>query len=249
MAGHSKWAQIKRKKATTDSKRGKVFSKIVKEISIAARMGGPDPDGNARLRTAVEKAKMANMPVDNVKRAIQKGAGELSGQNYEDIIYEGYGPGGVAILMEVLTDNKNMVVGEVRHILTKNGGTLGEAGCVAWMFKKRGYIEVEKKLISEDSLLGIVLDAGVDDVKNDPKEEHYGVITAIEDFAQVRTALEQARIKIASGEITMIPNTYINVDTATLQQNMKIIDALEDLDDVQNVYANFELPDDMMTDA
>ncbi|KJU82332.1 transcriptional regulator [Candidatus Magnetobacterium bavaricum] len=245
MAGHSKWAQIKRKKATTDSKRGKVFSKIVKEISIAAKLGGPDPDGNARLRTAVEKAKMANMPVDNVKRAIQKGAGELSGQNYEDIVYEGYGPGGVAILMEVLTDNKNMVVGEIRHILTKNGGTLGESGCVAWMFKKRGYIEVEKTLIGEDVLLGIVLDAGADDVKNDPKDEHYGIITAIEDFAQVRAALEQSGVKTASGEITMIPNTYINVDTATLHQNMKIIDALEDLDDVQNVYANFELPDDM----
>ncbi|MBF0538288.1 MAG: YebC/PmpR family DNA-binding transcriptional regulator [Nitrospirae bacterium] len=244
MSGHSKWSQIKRKKACTDSKRGKVFSKIVKEISIAAKIGGTDPDANARLRTAVEKAKMANMPVDNVKRAIQKGAGDLSGQNYEEILYEGYGPGGVAILIEVLTDNKNMIVGEIRHILSKNGGTLGEAGCVAWMFKKKGYMQVDKKLISEDALLSIVLDAGVDDVKDDPNEDYYDIIMPIESFAIVRGTLEQSKVKTTSEEITMLPNTYINVDTATMQQNMRIIDALEDLDDVQNVYANFELPDD-----
>ncbi|MBF0345161.1 MAG: YebC/PmpR family DNA-binding transcriptional regulator [Nitrospirae bacterium] len=245
MAGHSKWAQIKRKKATTDSKRGKIFSKIVKEISIAAKMGGTDPEGNARLRTAVEKAKMANMPVDNIKRAIQKGSGDLSGHNYEEIVYEGYGPGGVALLIDILTDNRNMIVGEIRHILTKHGGSLGESGCVAWMFKKTGYLQVDKKLISEDSLLSLVLDTGVDDVKNDPKEDTYEIFTPLEGFIQVKDVLEKSKLKTVSAEITMLPNTYISVDTPTLEQNMKIIDVLEDLDDVQNVYANFELPDEM----
>ena len=198
MSGHSKWSSIKRKKAVVDSKRGKVFSKISKELSIAARLGGGDPDMNPRLRTAMEKAKEANMPAENVKRAIQKGTGELPGAAYEETTYEGYGPGGVAILMEIMTDNKNRTVGEIRHILTKQGGNMGESGCVAWMFDNKGYILVDKKTIDEDTLMTQALDAGADDIKNNPEEENYEIITAPEDLNAVREFLKEKNIEINS---------------------------------------------------
>ncbi|MBF0457926.1 MAG: YebC/PmpR family DNA-binding transcriptional regulator [Nitrospirae bacterium] len=247
MSGHSKWASIKRKKAVTDSKRGKVFSRIVKEMSVAARMGGADPEGNPRLRTAIDKAKEVNMPLDNIKRAIQKGAGELGGAMYEEIIYEGYGPGGVAVLIEAMTDNKNRTVAEIRYALTKHGGTLGEGGCVAWMFSKKGCIFIDKQAVSEDTLMTEALEAGVDDLKNDPDDDMYELITAAEDMAAVKAHLEKASIPVASSEITMIPGNYIEVDNPTAQKMMRIIDALDDMEDVQNVHVNFELPDEELS--
>ncbi|KWT91665.1 YebC/PmpR family DNA-binding transcriptional regulator [Candidatus Magnetominusculus xianensis] len=242
MSGHSKWAQIKRKKAVTDSRKGKVFSRIVKEVSVAARMGGSDPEGNPRLRTAIDKAKEVNMPLDNIKRAIQKGAGELGGAMYEEIIYEGYGPGGVAVLIEAMTDNKNRTVAEIRYALTKHGGTLGESGCVAWMFSKKGCILIDKKAVSEDTLMTEALEAGVDDLKNDPNDDMYELITTAEDMAAVKAHLEKASIAVSSSEITMIPGSYIQVDDPTAQKMMRIIDALDELEDVQNVHVNFDLP-------
>ncbi|MCG6551800.1 MAG: YebC/PmpR family DNA-binding transcriptional regulator [Candidatus Magnetominusculus sp. LBB02] len=247
MSGHSKWAQIKRKKAVTDSRRGKVFSRIVKEVSVAARMGGSDPEGNPRLRTAIDKAKEVNMPLDNIKRAIQKGAGELGGAMYEEIIYEGYGPGGVAILIEAMTDNKNRTVAEIRYALTKHGGTLGESGCVAWMFSKKGCILIDKKAATEDALMSEALEAGVDDLKNDPGDDMYELITSAEDMSAVKAHLEKAGIAVSSSEITMIPGNYIEVDASTSNKMMRIIDALDELEDVQNVHANFELPDEELS--
>ncbi|MBF0519585.1 MAG: YebC/PmpR family DNA-binding transcriptional regulator [Nitrospirae bacterium] len=250
MSGHSKWAQIKRKKATTDSKRGKVFSKVVKEITVAARIGGGDPDGNARLRTVIEKAKEYNMPYENVKRAIQKGTGELPGSMYEEIMYEGYGIAGVAILIEVMTDNRNRTVAEIRRLLTKSGGNLGESGCVAWMFSKKGTIVVDKKAASEDQLMTVVLDAGAEDLKNDPEEENYEIITAPDVLETVRTAIINSGIAVSSSEITMIPDNNISVDNATAGKLLNLMDALDELEDVQNVYANFDVPEDfVLTDA
>lgn len=242
MAGHSKWAQIKRKKADIDAKRGKAFTKIVKEIAVAAKMGGSDPDGNPRLRTAIDKAKEVNMPADNVKRAIMKGAGELPGSVYEDIIYEGYGPAGVAILIETLTDNKVRTVSEIRHILSKNGGNLGESGCVNWMFEKKGTIFVERSAADEDTLMTIVLEAGAEDMKSDPDDD-FEIITAPEMFEPVKAALTANRIAIASSEITMVPKNTVPVEGAAAAQLLRLMDALEDNDDVQNVYANFDMQD------
>jgi YebC/PmpR family DNA-binding regulatory protein len=246
MAGHSKWAQIKHKKAHTDAKRGKIFTKIVKEIAVAARLGGGDVDGNPRLRSAVEKAKEANMPSDNVKKAIMKGTGELPGATYEESTYEGYGPGGVAVLIQVLTDNRNRTVSEIRHILSKSGGSLGEAGCVSWMFEKKGYLLVDKNRIDEDSLMSVVLDAGAEDLRNDPKEENYEVITAPEHLAAVTHALDAQSIPAALAEITMLPKSYVPIEGHAAEQMIRLIDALEDHDDVQNVYANFDIPDEAM---
>jgi YebC/PmpR family DNA-binding regulatory protein len=246
MAGHSKWAQIKHKKAHTDAKRGKTFTKIVKEIAVAARLGGGDVEGNPRLRSAVEKAKEANMPSDNVKKAIMKGTGELPGATYEESTYEGYGPGGVAVLIQVLTDNKNRTVSEIRHLLSKSGGSLGEAGCVSWIFEKKGYILVEKNRIDEDALMSLVLDAGAEDLRNDPKEDNYEVITAPEQFAAIRQALDAEGIPVALAEITMLPKSYVPLDGRTAEQMVRLFDALEDHDDVQNVFANFDIPDEAM---
>lgn len=243
MAGHSKWAQIKHKKAHTDAKRGKVFTKIVKEISIAARLGGGDPVGNPRLRTAIEKGKEVNIPHDNIKKAIMKGTGELPGVSYEEFIYEGYGPSGVAIIIEVMTDNKNRTVPEIRHIMSKNGGSLGETGCVAWLFDKKGYILVNKSRAAEDSVLAVALEAGAEDMKNDPGEENYEIITAPEDFGNVKGALEEAKISLESAEVTMLPKNYVSLDEKAAEQMIRLMDALEDNEDVQNVYANFDLPD------
>ncbi len=246
MAGHSKWAQIKHKKAATDSKRGKVFTKLVKEISIAARLGGGDPDGNARLRSAMEAAKEANMPSENIKRAVMKGTGELPGVAYEDILYEGYGPGGVALLIPALTDNKNRTVSEIRYILSKNNGNLGESGCVSWMFEKKGYILIEKSLITEEDLMSIVLDAGAEDIKNDPKEETYEIITQPEDLDTVKKAIEQKGLTIALSEVTMLPKSYVALEGQAAEQMIRLIEALEDNDDVQNVYANFDISEEAL---
>ncbi|MCX7913904.1 MAG: YebC/PmpR family DNA-binding transcriptional regulator [Thermodesulfovibrionales bacterium] len=247
MAGHSKWAQIKHKKAHTDAKKGKIFSKIVKEITVAVRLGGKDPEANPRLRLAIERAKEVNMPSENIKRAIMKGTGELPGTTYEDVSYEGYGPQGVAILIKALTDNKNRTVSEIRHILTKNNGTLGEAGCVSWMFQQKGYILVDKTKINEDSLLGIALEAGAEDLINDPKEEYYEIITSPESFGKVRRFFEEQNIPIVLAEITMLPKNYITVHGEAAEQLLKLIEALEDNEDVQNVYSNFDISDDTIS--
>jgi YebC/PmpR family DNA-binding regulatory protein len=245
MSGHSKWSQIKHKKANTDAKRGKAFTKIVKEITVAAKAGGGDPDGNPRLRLAIDKAKEVNMPADNIKKAIMKGASELSGVNYEEVTYEGYGPGGTAIMMDVLTDNKNRTVGEIRYILGKNGGNLGESGCVGWIFDKKGYILVDKKKTDEDSLMTVVLDAGAEDLKNDPDEENYEITTAPDALDAVKTALSSNKIDVSHAEITMLPKNYVALEGSAADQMIRLMDALEDHDDIQNVYANFDLPDDM----
>jgi YebC/PmpR family DNA-binding regulatory protein len=245
VSGHSKWASIKHKKASTDAKRGKAFSKIVKEIAIAARLGGGDPGSNPRLRTVIEKAKEVNMPHDNIKKAVMKGTGELPGVAYEEYIYEGYGPAGVAVMLEVTTDNKNRTVSEIRHIMTKNGGSLGEAGCVAWMFDKKGYILVDKSKASEDTVIAVALDAGAEDMKNEPGEDNFEVLTAPEDLNTVKDALMNARIPVESAEATMLPKTYVALDSKTAEQMIRLVDALEEHDDIQNVYANFDLPDEI----
>lgn len=246
MSGHSKWAQIKHKKAHTDAKRGKAFTKIVKEIVVSARLGGGDQEGNPRLRAAIEKAKEANMPSENIKRAIMKGTGELPGTTYEEVTYEGYGPGGVALLIEVLTDNRNRTVSEIRHILSKGGGSMGEAGCVSWMFEKKGYILAEKSKVDEDTLLSIVLDAGAEDMKNDPREDNYEIISLPENLIAVKGAIEKGGIPVAHAEITMLPKSYVPVNGQAAEQMVRLMEALEDNEDVQNVYANFDLPDDAM---
>jgi YebC/PmpR family DNA-binding regulatory protein len=249
VSGHSKWSQIKHKKGQTDAKRGKIFTKIVKEISIAARLGGGDPDGNPRLRTAIEKAKEVNMPHDNIKKAVMKGTGELPGVTYEEYVYEGYGPAGVALMIEVMTDNKNRTLPEIRHMLAKGGGSLGETGCVSWMFDKKGYILVGKSKASEDTVMSVALDAGAEDMKNDPDEENYEIITATEDFVKVKDALEKADIPIASAEVSMLPKNYVVLDEKAAEQMVRLMDALEDHDDIQNVYANFDIPDEVAEKA
>ncbi len=246
MAGHSKWAQIKHKKAAVDAKKGKIFSKIVKEISVAARLGGGDIAGNPRLRTAIEKAKEVNMPSENIKRAIMKGTGELPGTSYEETFYEGYGPGGVAILLEALTDNKNRTSSEIRHILSKHGGSLGEAGCVSWIFDKKGYILIEKNKADEDTLIAVALDAGAEDMKNDPKEDNYEIITAPENLNKVKSAIEASGIPVSLAEVTMLPKSYVTLDEKNAEQMIKLIEMLEDHDDIQNVYTNFDIPDEVL---
>jgi YebC/PmpR family DNA-binding regulatory protein len=246
VSGHSKWAQIKHKKASADAKRGKAFTKIVKEISVAARLGGGDLSGNPRLRTAIEKAKEVNMPSDNIKRAVMKGTGELPGVSYEEAVYEGYGPGGVAILIEILTDNKNRTSSEIRHIMSKHGGNLGEAGCVSWMFEKKGYIIIEKAKIDEDTLMSVALDAGAEDMRNDPKEDNYEIITMPEDMNKVKAAIEASGIPVSFAEITMLPKSYATLDEKQAEQMLRLVEAIEDDDDVQNVYTNFDVPDEVI---
>ena len=248
MSGHSKWASIKRKKAVVDAKKGKAFSRVSKELSVAARMGGSNPDMNPRLRLAMDKAKEVNMPSDNVKRAIEKGAGEIAGAVYDETTYEGYGPAGVALLIEVMTDNKNRTVGEIRHSITKHGGNMGESGCVSWMFDNKGYLLVSKESIDEDSLMTDALDAGAEDFKSNPEEDNYEIITAPEDFNKVKEYIEQKGIVLNLAEITQIPQTYVKLETKDARKMVKLMDALEDQDDVQNVYANFDIPDEVMAE-
>jgi YebC/PmpR family DNA-binding regulatory protein len=239
MSGHSKWHSIKHKKAAADAKRGKVFTKIIKELSVAARVGGGDPDSNPRLRTAVQAAKAANMPLDNIKRAILKGTGELPGHSYESVTYEGYGPGGVAVILDVLTDNKNRTVAEIRHLFSKAGGNLGEAGSVKRMFERKGYVVVSKEQADEERLLEIVLDAGAEDLRSEG--ESFEVYTSFETFAAVKNAIAATGIEVHSGEITMVPLSSVHVDGKKAEQMLKLMEALEDHDDVQNVYANFDI--------
>jgi YebC/PmpR family DNA-binding regulatory protein len=242
MSGHSKWHSIKHKKAAADAKRGKLFTKIIRELSVAARAGGGDPETNPRLRKAIIDAKAVNMPADNIKRAIMKGTGQLEGSSYEEVNYEGYGPGGVAIYVEALTDNKNRTVSELRHIFTKNGGRIGESGCVAWMFKRKGYIVVEKAKASEDKLLDIALSNGAEDLKEDGS--NYEILTAPENHDAVVEALKQNSIEMASSEIGYIPQTYVKLEGKQAQQQLRLMEELEDHDDVQHVWANFDIDEE-----
>jgi YebC/PmpR family DNA-binding regulatory protein len=243
MSGHNKWSTIKHKKGAADAKRGKVFTKIIKEITVAAKLGGGDPDGNPRLRTAIDKAKAENMPKDNVERAIKKGVGGLEGTNYEETTYEGYGPGGTAVLVEVMTDNRNRTVSEVRSIFTKCNGNMGESGCVSWLFDKKGLL-VFPKSIDFDKLFEASIEAGADDVTDE--EEQYEVLTDPTAFHQVKTALEAAGFKPESAEITMIPQTMVKLDGKNAENMLKLMDRMEDNDDVQNVYANFDISEEEM---
>lgn len=247
MSGHSKWATTKHKKAAADAKRGKVFTKIAKELTIAAKLGGGDPTGNPRLRLAMEKARAVNMPSDNIKRAVQKGTGELPGVSYEEISYEGYGPGGVALMIDTLTDNKNRSVADLRFILSKNGGNLGETGCVAWIFESKGYLLVEKNKVDEDTLMSVALDAGAEDMKNEEGEDNFEVITDPSDFEAVKETIEKAGIDLVSAEVTKLPKNEIALTgEKEAAQMIRLMEALEDHDDVQDVYANFNIPDDLM---
>ncbi len=240
MSGHSKWHSIKHKKGALDAKRGKLFTKCIKEISIAARSGGSgDINTNARLRKAVTDAKAANMPNDTIDRAIKRGTGELEGAAYEEISYEGYGPGGVAIILNVTTDNRNRTVSEIRHIFSKNGGNLGESGSVAWMFNKKGSIVVDRAGREEDELLEVALDAGADDMQTD--EDSYQILTAPEEFLAVLEAIKKAGVEPDSAEVTMIPQNYIHLEGREADQMLKLYEALDDHEDVQNVSANFDI--------
>jgi YebC/PmpR family DNA-binding regulatory protein len=245
MSGHNKWSTIKHKKGAADAKRGKIFTKLIKEITIAARMGGGDMSANPRLRTAVLDAKSENMPKENIDRAIKKGTGELEGVNYEESTYEGYGPGGAAIIVESLTDNKNRAVAEIRHIFNKSGGNLGENGCVAWMFSKKGYFSVDHKATSEDKLMEIALEAGAEDVRDD--KDGFEVITAPADFEAVRDALEKAAIAFSDAEITLLPQTTLNLEGKEAEQMIRLMDTLEDCDDVQKVHTNADISDEVMS--
>jgi len=243
MSGHSKWATIKHKKAATDAKRGSLFTKLIKEISVAAR-GGGNPDTNPRLRVAIERGKESLMPSDNIERAIKKGTGQLEGVTYEDITLEGYGPGGVAVYVEGVSDNKNRTTAEVRTIFTKRGGNMAGAGSVAWMFEKKGYIVVSKSTIDEDKLMGIALDAGAEDMV--VEDENYAVTTTLAGFLNVKKALDDANIKTETAEVTMIPKSTVKLAGEEARKVLDLISAIEEHDDVQNVYANFDIPDDMI---
>ncbi len=243
MSGHSKWATIKRKKGATDAARGRLFTRLIKEITIAARDGGGNPEGNPRLRLAIQTAKTANMPADNIKRAIQRGTGELPGVSYEEVTFEGYGPGGVAILVDVVTDNNNRTVSEMRHVFSRNNGNMGQAGSVGWMFHKKGSIVVTKKNqkapLSEDDVMSIVLDAGAEDMQTDADE--YIITSSPHDFDKVKKALEDKGVVIESASLQMVPQNTVKVTGREAEQLLKLMEALEEHDDVQNVYANFDI--------
>jgi len=245
MSGHSKWATIKHKKAATDAKRGNLFTKLIREITVAAKNGGGDITTNVRLRTAVDRAKQSSMPQDNIDRAIKKGTGGLEGVIYEEFSIEGYGAGGVAIIAEVLTDNKNRSTAEIRNIFSKKNGNVAGAGSVGWMFQKKGYIEIDKKAYpDEDKIMGIVLDAGAQDMQTE--EDVYEVMTDTKDLENIKKALEANKIKTKSAEITMVPSTTIKLEGETAKQVLGLVEALEEHDDVQNVYANFDIPDELL---
>jgi YebC/PmpR family DNA-binding regulatory protein len=239
MSGHSKWATIKHKKGALDAKRGKIFTRLIKEITVAAKAGGGDVDSNPRLRTAVTAAKAENMPADNIKRAIQRGTGELPGALYEEITFEGYGPGGVALIVQVTTDNRNRTVSEIRHMFGKNGGNLGETGSVGWMFHKKGYIVVSKSAVKEDDLMALVLEAGGDDIRDDG--ENWEVMTEPAAFEAVLNAIKQAKIETTMAEVSLIPQNYIKLEGNAANQMIRLLEAIEDHDDVQHVYSNFDV--------
>ena len=239
MSGHSKWATIKHKKAATDAKRGRIFTKLIREIAIAARIGGSDLSSNPRLRSAIQAAKNENMPNENIDRAVQRGAGQLEGEQYEEVMFEGYGPGGVGMLVQTVTSNRNRVVSDIRHLMSKHGGNLAEAGAVGWMFHRKGEIVVPKELANEDKMLGLVLDAGAEDLRDDGLA--WEVITPPESFDAVRDALTAAGIAPASAQIAMVPQNYVKLTGAQAQQMLKLVEILEEHDDVQHVYANFDI--------
>ncbi len=247
MAGHSKWASIKHKKAANDAKRGKLWSKLLKEVSIAARLGGGDPEMNPRLRTAVQSAKASNVPNNTITRAVQKGTGELEGVDYEEATYEAYGPAGVAIMIEIMTDNKNRAISEIRYILNRNGGNLGERGCVAWIFNKCGLILIDRDSVDEESLLTIALEAGAEDINT--SDDVFEVISPFEVFEDVRSAIEMDGARITHSEIAMLPQTTVALEDKEARQMLRLMDALEDNDDVQKVYANFDIPDEILDAA
>ncbi|MEO8604617.1 MAG: YebC/PmpR family DNA-binding transcriptional regulator [bacterium] len=240
MSGHSKWSTIKHKKAAKDAKRGKLFTKLIKEITVAAKMGGGDINANPRLRTAVTTARASSMPVDNIDRAIKKGTGELDGVTYDEITYEGYGPGGAAVLVMAMTDNRNRTVSEIRHMFGRFGGSMGEAGCVGWMFSKRGVLSVDKKTADEERLMELALDAGADDVTDDG--DAFSVTTAPDVFEKVKEALDKAGIATTSAEVSMVPSNTLMLTGTQAEQTLKLVEELEDHDDVQEVASNFDIP-------
>ncbi|MGH9476224.1 MAG: YebC/PmpR family DNA-binding transcriptional regulator [Terriglobales bacterium] len=247
MSGHSKWATIKHKKAATDAKRGRIFTRLIKEIAIAARASGGDADSNPRLRSAVLAAKAENMPADNIKRAIQRGTGELPGVVYEEFSLEGYGPGGVAVLMDITTDNRNRTVSEIRHLMSRNHGNMGEAGCVAWMFKKRGTLSVPKNATAEDELMSMVLEAGADDMVDDG--ESWEVLTPPEAFEPVLNAVKEHKIEPQNAEVAMIPQNYIKLSGKDAGQMLKLLEALDESDDITHVYSNFDMDEAELASA
>ena len=239
MSGHSKWHTIKHKKCAADAKRGKVFTRIIKELTVAARSGGGDPDSNPRLRTIIADAKAVNMPADNIKRAIQRGTGELPGVSYEEVTYEAYGPGGVAIMIETLTDNRNRTVGEMRHLLTKGGGNLGETNSVAWMFEKKGYIVVEKTRVDEEKLMAAAIDAGADDMRDD--DDHWEIVTPPDAYQQVLDAVKALGIEPGAAEVAFLPQNYVKLEGKQAQQMIKLMEILEDLEDTKKVWTNADI--------
>ncbi len=244
MSGHNKWSTIKHKKGAADAKRGQLFSKIVKEITVAARMGGGDVDGNARLRSALLTARAASMPKENIDRAIKKGTGELEGYNLEEITYEGYGPGGVAILVNVMTDNKNRAVADIRHLFSKYNGNMGETGCVNWMFNKKGFASVDKSTVDEETLYDVALEAGAEDISD--SGDAFEILIAPEDIEKLRAVLEAKGIKYSQLEVQMVPQTNVTLTGKQAQQALKLLDLLEDLDDVQSISSNFDISDEEM---
>lgn len=244
MSGHSKWSSIKHKKSAADAKRGKIFTKLIKEITVAARLGGGDPDGNPRLRAAIAAAKAENMPKENITRGIKKGTGELEGAAFEEASYEGYGPGGVAVLVDCLTDNKNRTVADIKHQFDRYGGSLGEPGCVSWMFEKKGLIVIEKDKADEEHLLNLALESGAEDVKEEDTE--FEVITAPSDFESIKQAIDDAGLAYTVAEISMIPKNTVKLEGKKAQQMLALMENLEDHEDVSHVYANFDIPDEVM---
>lgn len=244
MSGHSKWANIKHRKGAADARRGKVFTKLIKEITLAARLGGGDAAANPRLRVAILAAKAENMPKDNIERAVKKGTGDLEGVSYDEIVYEGYGPGGTAVMVESLTDNKVRTVADIRHIFSKCGGNLGENGCVSYLFDKKGYIEINKDGVNEEALMEVALEAGAEDVREE--ESTYEVITGPADFEAVRDAIKAAGISIAMAEVTMLPQTYASLVGKQAEQMLRLMEMLDDCDDVQKVHTNADIPDELM---
>ncbi len=244
MSGHSKWSQIKHKKAKTDAARGKAFSKTIRLITVAARQGGGNPETNARLRIAIQKAREMNMPQENIEKAIKRGTGELEGINYEEVIYEGYAPGGVAVMVEATTDNRNRTTAEIRHIFSRRGGSLAESGSVSWIFERKGLISFEKDNIDEEELMMVAIEAGAEDIEEG--ESIIDVITSPSDFERVREAIEHAGIPYVLAQVTMLPKTRVNLEGKTAQQVLELIDALEEHDDVQEVYSNFEIADEIL---
>jgi len=244
MSGHSKWSSIKHKKGAADAKRGKIFTKLIREISVSARAGGGDPDGNARLRTAIAAAKAENMPKDNIERAIKKGTGELEGTHYEETVLEGYGPNGVAIIADVMTDNKNRTIAELRHAFTKHNGNIGTTGCVAWMFSKKGLISLDKDKVDEEKLMEVALEAGAEDINDE--ESTLEIITEVKDFEAVRDALDKNGLSYVFAKVSMIPQNTVKLQDKEAEQFLKLVEALEDSDDVQDVYSNCDISDEVM---